>query len=313
MTAIMKSQNQDFARFSSVPSRIKKMPSKIQNNHTIEEGKGMYNTDGQQQELQMTDQQIKQYHAQSAELTKEFKRLLNTTDQFKVSSDTYFEFEIQGKSFEIRQMVSYSNDIKNKNDPRIWYVDTVCPGSARMINESFSDPSCRKQWDSDFASLQRFKIDEASPNIYIQQTFSKAAAGGLVSGREFLDLASTHEVENKETGCVSILSSSTSIQREDIPKQKGYVRANIMIGGFLFETLSNDEIEEMELPKLMVNVDEESKEKTKECGWTRIRYILQLDIGGWLPTSVINAALSNSNNALMRDLRNFVIEKRLEL
>lgn len=313
MTAIMKSQNQDFARFSSGPSRIKKFPSKTQDNHTIVEGKSMNNRDDQQRELQMTAQQIKQYHEQTAEVTKEFNRLLTATDQFKLSSDIYFEYEIQDKSFKIRQMVSYSIDTKNKNDPRIWYVDTVCPGSARMINESFTDPSCRKQWDSDFASLQRFKIDEASPNIYIQQTFSKAAAGGLVSGREFVDLASTHEVENKETGCVSILSSSTSIQRDDMPKQKGFVRANIMIGGFLFETLSNDEIEEMELPKLLVTVNEESEEKTKECRWTRIRYLLQLDVGGWLPTSVINAALSNSNNALMRDLRNFVIEKRLGL
>ena len=48
-----------------------------------------------------------------------------------------------------------------------------------------------------------------------------------------------------------------SIKTDDVPEQKGFVRANVVVGGLRFETLSNEEIEEMQLPKLMVAVNED--------------------------------------------------------
>jgi len=273
------------------------------------------NTDDHQQVLQMTAK-MQQYHLESVEITKEFDHLLTTTDQFKVSLDKDFEFKLQDKSFKIHQTVSRSSNSKKKNAPKIWYVETVCPGSPHLVHESFS-ANFRKKWDANFSSAPRIEIDNAFPNIYIQHTSAKG--GGLISPRDFLDLVSERKIENKETGYQSIQTTSKSISHLEVPKQKGFVRANVVIGGLRFETLSNKEIEEMELPKLMVavneesNVDEDSKENTKECQWTRIQYLLQWDLGGWLPKKLINSVMADSNSALINELRNFVIEKRLGL
>ena len=261
---------------------------------------------------------MQQYHLQSVKITKEFDHLLTTTDQFKVSLDKDFEFKLQNKSFKIHQTVSCSSDTKKKNDPKIWYVETVCPGTPRIIHESFS-PELRKQWDANFSSARKIGIDDAFPSIFIQLTSAKGIAGGLISPRDFLDLASVREIDNKETGYQSIQTTSKSIKTEDVPEQKGFVRANVVIGGLRFETLSSEEIEEMDLPKLMVavnedgDVEEQNKENPKECQWTRIQYLLQLDLGGWLPKKLINSVMSDSNSAMISDLRNFVIEKRLGL
>ena len=273
------------------------------------------NTDDHQQVLQMTAK-MQQYHLESVEITKEFDHLLTTTDQFKVSLEKDFEFKLQDKSFKIHQTVSRSSHSKKKNAPKIWYVETVCPGSPHLVHESFS-ANFRKKWDANFSSAPRIEIDNAFPNIYIQHTSAKG--GGLISPRDFLDLVSERKIENKETGYQSIQTTSKSISHLEVPKQKGFVRANVVIGGLRFETLSNKEIEEMELPKLMVavneesNVDEDSKENKMECQWTRIQYLLQWDLGGWLPKKLINSVMADSNSALINELRNFVIEKRLGL
>lgn len=260
-----------------------------------------------------------QYHLDGIEHKKELDHLLSTTDQWKVSSDTTFDFNLQGKSFSVRQLVSSSPDLKKKKNPSIWYIETICPGSPAIVSESFLDASYRKQWDPQVASLRQIQMGDEFPNICIYHSTSNALGGGLVSGREFVSLCTMHEFTNKATGCQSIQSVSKSVQREDIPEQKGLVRANVVLGGTLFEGLSDKEMEEMQLPKLMVsvngedNANAENTGNTKECEWTRVRSLLQLDLGGWIPFSAINSSMAKARDGSMRDLRNFVIQKRLGL
>ena len=263
--------------------------------------------------------ELEQYHLESAEVLNEFDHLLTTTDQFQVSSDTYFDFKIQDKSFRIRQLLSSSTDTEQKKDPRIWFVDTICPGCPQMVHESLMEPEFRMQWDSQFSSFRKITIDDAFPNIHILHSSAKAAAGGLVAPRDLVDLASVHKFTKNETGYKSIQTVLKSVQREDIPKQKGFVRANVVISGLLFERLSDDEMEKMELPKLMVSDNEHHDANNvntvndKECEWTRIRYITETDIKGWIPSKVINAAMSHTISGVIRDLRDFVMYERLAL
>ena len=294
------------------------MAAQAPHDEVIQESKDQDNADDQKQEPVMSPQ-LKQYHLEGIEIKTELDRLLTTTDKFNVASDTYPEFKIQNKSFRIRQLVSYSSDTKKKKDPMIWYTETVSPGSPWMVYESWTDSTFRMQWDSHLSSSRKIQIDDAFPNIYILHSSAKAAGGGLISPRDFVDLLSIHEFENNATGYKSVQIASKSIERDDVPKQKGFVRGTVVISGVLFERLSDNEMKDMKLPKLTVsakgdeNGDEDEKEKTKECEWTRIRYILQTDIKRWIPASVINAAMSHTNNGMMRDLRNFVARKRLGL
>ena len=248
------------------------------------------NSDDEEQESQMSPE-LKHYHMMGIEIRKEVDRLLTTTDQFKVSSETYFEFEIQLKSFRIRQVVSYSSDTKNKNDPLIWYVDTVCPGSPQMVYECFM-PKYREEWDLSISSFRKIHSDEAFPNISIFHKCLKGGGGGLISPRDFVDLLVTHEFTNKETGYRSVQTAQKSVESLFRPEQKGFVRGNVMMGSLLCERLSDEKMEEMGLPRLLVAVNGDShskvenKEKTKICEWTRVRYVIQMDLKGWIPASV---------------------------
>ena len=180
-----------------------------------------------------------------------------------------------------------------------------------MVEKAMGD----SEWQTTVTKCQKIYIDDAFPNICILQSRSKALAGGLISPREFVDLLTIHEFENKATGYQTIQTASRSIKTEDIPEQKGYVRGNTVIRGCRFERLSDEEMKQMELPKLMVAVKgSESEEKQqKECEWTRVRYIFQTDPKGRIPKSLINATMSHIIQRTMRDVRNFVIRKKLGL
>lgn len=266
-----------------------------------------------------TNSQVKQYRLDLTELKKELDHLLTITDEFKVSSDTNLELKVQGKSLKIRQIVSHWTDAKKKNDPMIWYVESVCPGSPKMLSETMWDSKYRMEWDPKLSFLRNIQIDEESPKLVALHSRSKPTAGGLVSAREFVSISAIHEFTNQVTGCESIQSVTKSIEREDIPKQSGVVRVNVLLGGTLFEKLSDQQIEELKLPELMVAVDEddsaekEDQQNAAKCEWTRIGSFLQLDLGGWIPTSVINAVLAKSHRGNCRDFTNYVIEKRLGL
>ena len=229
------------------------------------------------------------------------------------------EFKIQGKAFKIRQRVSYSSDAKNKDDPHIWFVDTMSPGSPKMLHESLMDPAYRMQWESHLSSFRVIQIDEEHPNIHLVHSSGRPSAKGLISPRDFVDLQSIHKFEDKATGRKSVMTVLKSVERQDIPEQKGFVRGNVMIRGLLFETLTKEEIQKKKLPKLMVaakedkNQGKEPTENMKEFQWTRIRYILQLDLGGRIPKWVTKTVMSASTKGLINDLRDFVMEKRLGL
>ena len=261
----------------------------------------------------MMSPQCKEYHIKGLEIKKELEHLHTKLDTFNVSSETFLKLKIQGKSFEIPQKVSNSPDTKDKKNPMIWCSETVLPGSPRFVYESLMDPRHRTQWDQQLSAFRRIVVDDAFPDIYIMHNSTKPAVGGLISPRDFVDLVTVHEFENKVTGYQSLHFTMHSIEREDIPKQKGHIRANLVMCGTLFERLSDEEIEEMKLPKLMVSVDGNGDEKKKkqQCEWTKMRYIIQTDIKGWIPQSVINLAMSQSNNEIMNNLRNYIIQKRL--
>ena len=278
--------------------------------------------DDQRQHTWMSPK-LKRYYLEGAEAKHRLNRLLATTDTFKTSLETYSKYQIQGESFKIRQSVSVSKDTKNNKNPLIRYVETVCPGSPSMICESWIDSKLRMEWDSQLSSLRKIEIDDAFPNIFVQHICSKPATGCMVSPRDFVELISMNYYDLKATGYQSVRIVSKSIVREDIPKQKGFVRGNTLIGGFVFEGLSDEEMEEMELPKLKVPVsgtddcDDESSEThtdgRSDCEWTRIRYILQMDFNGWLPSSLNNERITSAVSTSIRDLRDFVMFNMLDL
>ena len=256
--------------------------------------KNIANTNKHIKELLMISQ-LQQYHLDSLNIKKEWDRLIPKIDGFQVFQEEYLTFKIQQKSFKIPQTVLHSPDNKQKRDPLIWYVETVCPGSPQMVYESLL-PKYRKEWDSHFASFRKIQIDDAFPNIHLWHS---------PTNRDFVEIISIHELASKATGYRCVRTASKSNQKRPISRGKRDHPATMVLSGVLCEKLSISEMDQMKLPKLI------NREIT-QVEWTRIRYIVQTDQQEWI-ASGINAVMPLIIGRMMCDLRNFVIEKRLRL
>merc|ERR1712176_1471962 len=158
----------------------------------------------------------------------------------------------------------------------------------------------RLNWDSVTSFMNKIVI---APNTFILNFGTKRIL--TISPRDFVDLLRLYKLKNDETGYEALEIAQKSISYKKLPKQKGYVRANNVLNGVLFEKMSKNELKQKGLPSFIVN--------GKECEWTKIRIINQSDIKGWIPSSVINSAFTLTANIMMKDLRNYVIYKRLKL
>merc|ERR1712157_568248 len=115
----------------------------------------------------------------------------------------------------------------------------------------------------------------------------------MISARDFVDLLRIYKHKSD-----SIQIASTSIERNDMPKNKGFVRGTVVLSGVLFEKMGAVDIQKHKLPKLMCKSADDENESV--CDWTRIRYIVQTDIKGWIPSSVINTAMSSTNVGMLQ-------------
>lgn len=249
---------------------------------------------------------MKMYQMKGVGFKREVDKIHSILETFKVTSEESLNFKIQGKEFKIQQTVSYSPKDDKKKEPSIWCTETICPGSPRLIYESLMEEKHRMAWDAQLAAHRQILIDESCLTVYILHSSAKASVGGLIPPRDFVDLVTLHEFKNQATGLQSLQIVSKSFDW-DVPEQKGLERGVLVIGGVLLERLSDDEIQQMELPKLQLSANKE------ECEWTRIRYIVQTNVQSKLPQTVLNSGMSKSKNEMMNDLRNYIIQRRLGL
>ena len=226
---------------------------------------------------------------------------------FKLSSNNAMEFDCQGNKFKINTLVSYSNNLqKNKSDPTIWYTQTVFPGSPQCVYQTWTFSENRLKWDSFISSSKRILIDDKNENVFIINSETKAAAGGMISPRDFVDLLNIYKLDDEDKNYEALQIASKSIKYEPIAEKKGFVRGECVLSGVLFEKLRDDEIEELGLPELKDG-------DGNVVVWTRVRYLLQSNIKGWIPSSVINTAMSSTNIGMMKDLRNYLINTTFKL
>eukprot|EP01084_Bolivina_argentea_P018742 34871_1 len=267
-------------------------------------------TDNEQESK--TNEIIEKYLQIGNTAKQELDELYSKNNTFTLSTNNETTFKLQGKEFKLPTIVKYSSNTKHRSDPMIWYTETICPGDPRMLYETWAYPRYRLQWDSFVSSSNQIIIDNKYPNLFILNTATKPAAGGIISARDFVDLLNIFEVkDNNQIKTVQI--ASKSIKHDEIPEKKGFVRGIVVLSGVLFDRLDDNDMEKYKLPKLIAKDNDDEKESTSEIEWTKLRYIVQSNIKGWIPQSVINTAMSSTNVGMMRDIRNFVINQRLKL
>ncbi|EGD80382.1 hypothetical protein PTSG_10634 [Salpingoeca rosetta] len=156
---------------------------------------------------------------------------------------------------------------------RLTTVVDIPPSEAtRLLN----DYEVRKTWEDTLTKESRSDVvvlERDNQTVQVIRTLSNAALGGLISPREFIDLAWT---EVQDDG--SILHFAQSIDHPDFPHTKGFVRGVNFPCGMLYEPVpaSNDDDDDN-------GGDGEGDKHTR----TKLTYIIHSDVGGWLPASLV--------------------------
>ncbi|XP_071763953.2 steroidogenic acute regulatory protein, mitochondrial [Centroberyx gerrardi] len=123
-------------------------------------------------------------------------------------------------------------------------------------------------------SIQHIKIlKHVGPETVVTHEVSAETAGNLIGQRDFLSVR--HSCKHKS--CIYLGGAAT--QMESFPPQKGFVRAEDGPTCIIIEALAED------------------------SGRSRFTWLLNMDVKGWLPKSIVNQALPRAQLDFTRHLR----------
>jgi hypothetical protein len=179
---------------------------------------------------------------------------------------------------------------KNTKEVLIEYKRSVCPGFEngylyrgqteyncpkemvfKYIDPTEGDGSLRVKWDKDIKSCKVLKrIDE---DITIQTSMTNSAAKGLIAPRDFIDVILVKKTENY------VSSNGVSIEIDEFPPIEKFVR------GFNY-------------PCGLICLPIPDKPNS-----TKVVSLIQPDIKGMLPRSLVDAAIPKSMVGFFSNLR----------
>eukprot|EP00659_Diplonema_papillatum_P012641 gene12641-19581_t len=182
---------------------------------------------------------------------------------------------------------------KHRSNPNRWFrLETVVPGlDAEAMMGIIANPDKKLEWDKTLTWIHAAKRFEVDGHWMDVEAFTSApAVGGVVSPRLFVDGRLTKIVRNAQGRIEKVISVTAGIKRcapyaeevgltriEKLASKTKLIRAYTSPGnGIFFEALPNGAL------KLVV--------------------LVHIDIGGWLPVSLINTATATAMCSSITDL-----------
>eukprot|EP01084_Bolivina_argentea_P090873 163657_1 len=199
---------------------------------------------------------------------------------FQLSKSNIFQFTINdNQTFSIETRVTYSKPFKN--EPTVWYLETLMPGSPSTFLQYWCGSEYRLKWDTQISSHKRIILHEdKDSSLSVLNTQTRPAVGGLISPRQFTDCIHAMAIDN---GGLEL--ASQSVEDEEFPPKKGFVNAwNYLYGQRITKVPEKEVNAKYGIPTLKVN--EERLE------WCKCQYMMQTDIKGWLPTNIVELGIS---------------------
>ncbi|KAK5850972.1 hypothetical protein PBY51_001800 [Eleginops maclovinus] len=167
--------------------------------------------------------------------------------------------------------------------------DVICskvlPGAGKVFRlEAVLEASVEELYDLLFVrveeihqwnpNIQHIKVlKHVGPETKITHEVSAETAGNLIGQRDFLSVR--HSCKQKS----SVYLGGAAIQLASFPPQAGFVRAEDGPTCIIIQTLGN------------------------ETGKSRFTWLLNMDVKGWLPKSIVNQALPRAQLDFTRHLR----------
>eukprot|EP01083_Nonionella_stella_P184203 667908_1 len=245
--------------------------------------------------MNIDQKEMEKYVNIGQENSQKCNEVLKSKDSFTESSTNLVTYEIDGQSVTIPITISY----KKKTKPQLWLAELIVPANNKLVQEMLVSNE-RAAWDSSsFSSFERVNINNnANPNLFVIKYATPPKAGGAISSRDFVEL---HFVE--EASADTITSCATSIQTDAYKPTKGCVRGCTIMSAFTLEKMDAKDLEEK------YNVPQVKTSLGKLCEWTKLAYIAQKDIKGWIPSSVVNKSFEKSILAAYTNLLDTIVTK----
>lgn len=163
---------------------------------------------------------------------------------------------------EIKVMYKKSSEF----DGHIYRAEcTIDAPPEKIIHYILPSPKgLRGKWDKNVKESE--VIEDVNENLIIARSATHSAAMGLISSRDFVDLITVRRYPDR--GIVA--TSSRSVERKDRPPIDGFVRGTNYHGGTFCSPVEGD------------------------SGKTRVINIVQTDLCGMLPQSLVESALPNN-------------------
>jgi L-rhamnose mutarotase len=162
--------------------------------------------------------------------------------------------------------IAKSKIFTDKKRPLCWKVEFTVEEDIERVMKLFKDPQIRKKWDK---NTKDFKILETiSDEVFVTHAITNSV--GVISARDFIDARSFQVKKNNET-ITQFRMVGTSIDLEKYTPEKKVVRGMSYSSG-------------IQLDK--AEVDGKSI--------TRVIFLNQVDINGWIPEAAINAAMTSN-------------------
>ena len=140
----------------------------------------------------------------------------------------------------------------------------VMKATKQAVVDVAFDPEARTKWDS--LTVEARKVREIDADHFV--FYMKSPSKGMVWARDFSAEARRFVDDD---GAVVIMFASQEKGKEDCEATKSCVRGKINNCAYVIQ---------------------EEAGSTAEAPLTRITYILNLDLAGWIPTSLVNTVLS---------------------
>ncbi|XP_074519808.1 steroidogenic acute regulatory protein, mitochondrial [Halichoeres trimaculatus] len=155
---------------------------------------------------------------------------------------------------------------------RVFRLEAVLEGSMEELYDLlFVRVEEMHEWNP---SIQKIKIlKQVGPGTMVTHEVSAETAGNLIGQRDFLSIRHSCKQESK------VYLGGAAIQLESFPPLPGFVRAEDGPTCIIIQALDNDR------------------------GKSRFTWLLNMDVKGWLPTSIVNQALPRAQLDFTKHLR----------
>ena len=232
--------------------------------------------------------------------------LLNLSKyEFSPPKVSRLRYVIQEQTFHVEASLRHCK--VDKNQPTLWYLETIMPGSPEQFGDYFGDSSHRSQWDQRIASYRRKElISDNQQKLTIVNNLTQAVLGGVISPRQF-----TSVVHSKRLSPDMIEAAGCSIKSAEFPKEKGFVLGHSALFGHRITKIPDQELRnKYEIPQLKVIRDQEDEffGKDEILPWCKCQCMMQTDIKGWLPKSAVRKAMETGIPETFSICRQYILK-----